>query len=220
MPQGPSNPGWPPSNPPGFFGPFSTVGPMQNPGGTNPFPLPTNLPVPSHDFPRNVLTWSVGSPAGNPVSGVTEAVKWTATWETPILDLRPELRASNVAAPMNVCPVWRQTYGVGGQLFVQVENLLGTIQTNGSTPNWLNNLVVNSIESAHVNDPGLVSTAIQPEDVSSNFTNQQQSSLLTFTPPGMGCPVRYWKATIVFDILDVPGSPDPAPIFFVSAAYY
>ena len=220
MPQGPSNPGWPPSNPPGFFGPFNPVGPSANPGGTNPFPLPSNLPVPSHDFPRNLLTWVAGSPSGNPVSGVVEPTLWTATWSTAILDLRPELRASNVAAPMNVCPVWRQTYGVGGQLFVQVENLLGTIQSNASTPNWLSNLVVNSIESAHPNDPGLVATAIQPEDISSNFTPNQQAAILTFVPPGLGCPVRYWQSTLVFDILDVPGSPTPPPIFFISAAYY
>lgn len=212
--QNQNNPAWPPGYAPGFMGPFNPVGPSQNPGQTNPFPLPANSPVPCHDIPLSPLIWSAGGAGGNPVVGLVEQTLFTASWQSPIFDLRPELRGSSMSAPQGVVPIWRYTYGAGGQLFVQVENLL-------SAGDSLTGLVVNVIESGHVNDVRRLATIAQPEDVSSNFTNNQQSAVLVIMPPGSGYPLRYWQVQITFDILaDVSAPPAAGPPYIVSAAYY
>lgn len=220
--QNQNNPGWPPSYPPGYFGPFNPVGPSRNPGGTNPFPLPSELPVPCHDLPITPLAWGAGAVTGNAAVGLVEATTFTATWQSPVFDLRPELRGSSMSAPLSspdgtvpgVVPIWRQTYGAGGQLFVQVENLLADARS-------LTGLVVNVIELGHVNDVRRVVSIAQPEDVSSQFTNNQASAVLVIVPPGGGCPMRYWQVRIVFDILtDVTDAPLAGPGYLVSGAYY
>lgn len=220
--QNQNNPQWPPSYPPGYFGPFNPVGPNRNPGGTNPFPLPNELPVPCHDLPITQLAWGAGAVAGNTAVGIVEATTFTATWQSPIFDLRPELRGSSMSAPLSspdgtvpgVVPIWRQTYGAGGQLFVQVENLLSNTRA-------LTGLVVHAIELGHVNDVRRIVTIAQPEDVSSNFTNHQQSAVLVFVPPGSGYPMRYWQVRLVFDILtDVDNISAAGPDYFLSGAYY
>jgi hypothetical protein len=154
--------------------------------------------------------------------GIVEATTFTATWQSPIFDLRPELRGSSMSAPLSspdgsvpgVVPIWRHTYGVGGQLFVQVENLLENARS-------LTGLVVNVIERGHVNDVRRIVSIAQPEDVSSNFTNNQQSAVLALVPPGNGCPLRYWQVQIVFDLLlNVTDGPAAGPGYLVSGAYY
>lgn len=178
-------------------------GSMSNADNTVPFPLPDTIPVPG---------WSSGAPvrlgfsAGpSPVLGA-EAVR-TATWASPLFDLRPERRGADPQqGSARGQPVWLG----GSNLYVFIFGLQ-------RVATGLTNLVVNVIEDAAVGSADLAQSIQAPQDVSDQFVGvSQNATLLVITPPGSGAPPRYWRVTIVFDKLDVTDPPD----FEIQAAYY
>ena len=71
-----------------------------NPSQTNPFPAPAGLPYQAWSTPRTTVTWT--APPTDPLDSLfTEA----AYWQSPLFDLRPELRGSDGARQTGV-PIW------------------------------------------------------------------------------------------------------------------
>lgn len=184
--------GYPPSLPPGQYDP---TGVFYNPGNTIPGPAPSVRPTGAWDMPPVEVIWTAG----------TVDVVRTATWRTPIFDLRPELRASTPAPPQGVQPIWRGL-GAGSQLFVFV-------RWDG-LPSGLN---VTVQERAHPCDVTRIATVTAPQDVTHEFTGTKQAALQGFMPIGNGYPTRFWQIIYTFDIVEAVVTD---PRFTVEAAMY
>ncbi|MAH45646.1 hypothetical protein CMI37_07440 [Candidatus Pacearchaeota archaeon] len=164
---------WPPPQP------FDDSGQWSNPGGTNPYPTPTKMPVGVWSGATQVVSCAAGA---------------TATWGSPVFDLRPEFRASDGRRPTPSIPIWKPstiTGGAGGKLWVQIlntdtENLFG--------------LTVVAQEFGHISDVQNVVTCSGLEDVTTEFIPTAQSCLLTYVPPGAGYPVRFYQLQLAFSV--------------------
>lgn len=178
-------------------GAYDPSGVLRNPGHTVPFPQPSDVPIPY---------WTTGPWAPVWANGAGQVIR-TATWETPIFDMRPELRGAAPNAPQNVQPIWRGSGG--GQLFMWFN-----LGTNSALLGYLN---VTALEFAHPFDPGNCLQVTTPEDVTAGFTADQPATHLEAIPIGGGYPIRYWKYTLTFDIVADLGAD---PVITVSAAFY
>ena len=185
---------------------YDPKGQFRNPGQTLPMPAPQNLPVPAWFSGRVNLVWNVTGPASR-----------AATWDSPIFDLRPWLRAFNANGTSSgrnctnprAIPVWvGNGSGAGGKLYVQISNLL-------SLATGLNNVTLTSQEFAHISDVGQIQTVTPAEDITTALNSTTGSSILTFTPLGEGTPVRYWKLRLGFTKTSAGEFP-----FEMEAAYY
>jgi len=184
--------------------PYDPRGAWTNPQGTVPGPSPKTWPRAFWSSQELSLAWT---------NGVGEVIR-TASWRTPVFDLRPELRHAD-GPRASAVPIYRP--GGGGRLYVQVFALNATISS-------LTGLEVLSTEFANVwsaesqtqGAPVNVPQIIEPEDVSDQFFALVPSTILVFSPPGEGYHARYWSLQLTFNKLAV--RPDPA--FRVAAAVY
>ena len=195
---------WPP---PGKYDPS---GFNQNPAGVFPAPPPRDLGPGNWFGPQTILSWDAG--VGD--------VLLTATWQSPIFDLRPDLRQAGIANPRRdsgAAPVWRVGSGAGGQLFVQVLGIDGSLSTppNGTA---LTSLTVVAQEFAHVSDMNQLASITTPEDITAAyFTANKSSALIAAFPPGSGFPIRYWRYRLTFELRQAG---IPAPLYTLCPAFY
>ena len=176
---------------------------QHNPAGSIPQPAPRLTTVPGQ--------W-VGEPIAIQsyfVAGVAPVVR-TYTWSSPLFDLRPEMRASGGRAPANTVPVWRQLFGSGGKLWVQ----LGNFNANGFSKTELR---ITSTEIGHIVDTERVDQMADAVDVTTEIPPLAPAGLLVFRPPGDGLPMRFWRVEITIEYLaDNGGDPN----LELQGAYY
>jgi hypothetical protein len=185
---------------------YDPSGYWNNPSQTNPFPTPPGLPYQAWSLPRNTMSWV--APPTDPLDvAFTEA----AYWQSPLFDLRPELRGSDGARQTGI-PIWG---ALGKKLWVQISGLLDIVAAVRAT----DGLDVVSREYAEIYDPTQVARVSADAkitlDVAASGTSQPPSVVLPFYPPGSGTPVRYWRLEIAFrrnDLLNFP--------LVVSGAFY
>lgn len=191
-------------------GKYDPSGFNRNPAGVFPAPPPQELGPGNYFGPQTPLTFVAGT--GN--------VLFTASWRSPIFDLRPDLRQTGIANPRRdtgATPVWRVGSGAGGQIFVQIMGIDGSLATppNAET---LTGLSVTAIEEAHVSDMNQLATVTTEEDITAAyFTAGKSSALVAAMPPGSGFPIRYWRYTLRFDIRLVNAA---LPVMNVCSAFY
>lgn len=134
-------------------------------------------------------------------------VVWTATWGTPLFDLRSDADSatstSNAALAIN--------RAAGAQLFVAIRGLL-------SDHSGLN------VYAQQIAAPFAAKDAAQvrpDQDVTAELSTGLDRALLTFFPPGSGYQIRFWQLKLRFDYVEA-GSPIPAtlPPIAVQAATY
>ena len=187
--------------PPGY----TPSGVMNNPTGTNPFPVPSGLPYQHWTGSRVGLTWAA------PTNPLDAGYPLVAYWQSPLYDLRPEIRGSD-GSSIQGTPIWGAAQK---KLWVQIDGLLsvnaGVLATEG--------LKVVSREFGQIFEPRLVAR-ITPDsdntaDVASGGTAQPPSVIIAFSPPGSGTPVRYWRLELVFRRTDALTFP-----LVVSGAFY
>lgn len=196
-----------PKPPPGVYNPGQW---NDNPGQTIPGPYPSRTPVAWWVSERFPLPWTAG--AGQ-VSGANVSFQ-TATWGTPVFDLRPELRGSDSRTPLNSVPIWRGGYGAGGHLVVQVEGINDASGTfTGSRA-----LRVRMQEFGHIFDAARVQSLSPNDDVTPNFVQggDSASAAVVIFPPGDGYPVRFWRVVFTFDKTEDIAVPN----FTISGVYY
>lgn len=180
-----------------------------------PFQQPT-VPPDNVATQSGVPAWSTGNQlplvwaAGPSVTDGKKPILRQALWQTPIFDHRPDLRALLGVRPNVVQPIWRQGYGSGGQVFVDVAGLQ-------STPSALTGLRVYSIEYAHPTDPGELQQITKASDLTTDyFTPGCPMTVVPFFPPGSGFPIRFWQVRLVFQF----NVAHVDPVFLMTAAYY
>lgn len=180
-----------------------------------PFPQPT-VPPQNIATQSGVPVWVTGNQmpltwaAGPTVTTGYKTVYRQATWDTPIFDHRPDLRSLEGVRPDSAQPVWRQGYGSGGQLFIEVAGLQ-------STASALSGLRVYAVEYAHPTNPLQLQQITRTTNIATDYFGPgTPGTLVPFFPPGSGFPVRYWKVRLIFqytvDHVD--------PTFLLSGAYY
>jgi hypothetical protein len=188
---------------------FDRSNQFANPGQT--------LPVPGPSGPMPVPCW-FASPTNVFWQATTDYPNGYATWNSPLFDLRPNLRgfspygySGSNNTTQRATPVWSGGgTGAGGKLFVQISNLQD--QVTG-----LNNLEVLAQEYGHIADPGKAVTLTPQEDITTSVNSTTDSVVLTFMPLGEGMPIRFWKLLMIFR-KTASGSAN-AP-FQIEAAYY
>ena len=174
-----------------------------NPAGSIPQPVPKVYTVPGEWVGEAIPLQALFGP------GIAPVIR-TLLWSTPVFDLRPELRASGGRAPVNSVPIWRQLFGVGGKLWVELTGFNN--QAFSKT-----GLRIRSTEFAHITDPGRIAQISDPEDVTSEVVGPAPAAILVFVPPGDGYPVRFWRLTLRIDYLVA----HPADVnITLQAAYY
>jgi len=115
-----------------------------------------------------------------------------ALWASPVFDLRPDLGG-------NYRPTATRIPGAA-RLHVQMRRADGAFLT--TIPSAME---VYSIESAHVANPQELRFMEERLDISSDFYQGTESSVLEWAPPG--APLRFWRVTIVFDWFDAFNDP-------------
>ena len=178
---------------------YDPSGYFNNPGGTNPFPMPNNSPVGAWTSGDMVLSWV---PFGAGGAGRR------AIWSSPVFDFRPEFRASDGRRPL-AQPVHGRSTGAGAYLWVQVTGL--NVQANAST-----GLRVTANEFAHIYDSELVSGTSPEADITTYFLGSQPSALVPFQPPGSGYPVRFWRVQVTFTYAQALVGGEPPFIMFAA----
>jgi hypothetical protein len=133
-------------------------------------------------------------------------------WQSPLFDLRPEIRGSDGSGPPQGVPIW----GAGGRkLWVQIDNLNVTSSGIQATEG----LKVGSREYASVWDPRDVRRVTQVSDVTADVagggSEQPPRSCLDFYPTGGAGPVRFWRIIIAFRRED-----RVMPPLYIAAAFY
>jgi hypothetical protein len=184
---------------------YSPSGYWNNPSQTNPFPNPSGLPYQAWSTPRTTVTWAA------PTDPLDADYTLVAYWQSPLFDLRPELRGADSARTTGV-PIWGASYK---KMWVQVAGLLTVTGATRAT----DNLNVVSREYGEIFDPTQIARITADStitlDVASSGASQPPSVVLPFYPPGSGTPVRYWRLEIAFRRLDRLEFP-----LVVSGAFY
>jgi hypothetical protein len=131
-----------------------------------------------------------------------------ALWQTPVFDLRPDLKASAGVDPSIAFPIMRP-YGSGSLLSAFVEN-------DGGVLGSLSNLIVPFLEFyavgfGHPVDPQQVAPlSLRRNITSAVWSGASGAAILSFVPPSN--PIRYWAVAIVVDLLDDDaGAAPPIP---------
>ena len=104
-----------------------------NPAGSVPGPAPKLTTVPG--------IWEGAQlPLQSLFTAGTAPVLRTLTWSTPVFDLRPELRAATGTSHTGTVPVWRQLFGAGGKLWIQIsrfDKVIKTFETVENATQWM-----------------------------------------------------------------------------------
>jgi hypothetical protein len=169
---------------------------------------------------NKTMTYS-GTAAGN--TNVDSAQR-TATWETPIFDMYPELRGipeSPSFAKSGTYPLSRQ-----GQLVIQV-SFRHADEEHGNAFG-LAGMNITAWDEANPWNPQDMRPIIGDQDVTSTFISGTSpygiktqdrgvSGLLFWSPPsGNNGPVRFWQFHMTFSIWIA----HPDPVTVVTAAFY
>lgn len=185
----------------------------RNPYGSIPSPAAKEIPKTLwFSQPGLSVPWSG---VGTLTAGVDRA-----GWQSPVFDLRPDLRASQAMARSGV-PIW----DTSARLYVQIFNLAGAVgNTQFLRMNYfeLANTTFGQITEA--GPPRAVApigggfpaqTARNPVvrvtatvDLTSELmlgTNQPDSVVVVFAPLGEGYPIRYWQINIGWINIGVAG---------------
>jgi hypothetical protein len=180
----------------------------RNPEGTLPMPSPgSDIPVPYYEGSDIYLAWSLV--AGDPNT-------YTASWRTPVFNLRPDLRSAGNVPKFGV-PIW----STAARLYIQVDGL------TSSSAKTTQGLRVTSEEFASVaqgDNQDLIANlkrVTAPVDVTGDFMlgiNQPDRVVLVFAPLGEGRPVRFWSVQLTFTKDAVDWASDQR--IRISAAYY
>lgn len=134
------------------------------------------------------------NPAYPPVNGVDEPpVLARALWGSPRFDLQPWLQGSASFVPASFS-IWR-----GSTL--QVQMFMNNLAIRDITAE----LRVYAVSLTSAFDPNRLEPIDKPQDITQEFFNGSQSTVLTFPCPA---PVRYWEMRLVFDVLQ----DEPPPI--------
>lgn len=181
------------------------IAPMfQNPGGTYPFPSPSNMPYAQWQSARTPLNWT------NPTA-LDNQYATAGYWQSPLYDLRPEIRGSDGSTPSGV-PIWGSP---GRKLWVQVRGLLTVVDGLTAT----DELTLVSREYGEIFDAKQIERISADSDITADLaasgTNQPGSIILNFSPQGGGYPVRYWRLELAFRRPDRTTHP-----LSISAAFY
>ena len=194
----------------------------RNPYGSIPSPSAKEIPT---------TLWYTPQPVAVPWQGIAPGgFSDVAIWETPLFDLRPDLRSAQNDPKVGV-PIW----DTSARLYIQVFGLLGNVN------NTLN-LRLGCVEYANAIHGQMTSAqpprAVAPPgggfpaqiggnpvipvtptiDITSELmfgTNQTDSVVMVFAPLGEGYPVRYWRIRLVWGNERVPG-----PSITLQAAVY
>lgn len=187
---------------------FSTAPQFRNPAQTNPLPQPANMPVACWFGTRQILNgWQDASALDY------DKVMY---WQSPIFDLQPQLRglqpngASGTATNngLNTVPIWGN-----GTLHVQISNLKADKES-------LFNIILNTVELAHISDSGRIVQVLPESDITNQIAKDTDSIILNFSPYGGGSNIRYWQLRLQFiRIRDTSPSSSP-PTYFLDSGYY
>lgn len=195
---------------------YTPEGPYNNPGQTQPFPSPYNTPVGLWNGPTVIITPDNWFP--NPGGGRL----WKVTWQSPIFDMRPDLRgmtANNADSNptgrgegrKSGVPIWRAAgQNLGVHLYVQIQILSGDLRGCRAF----------AIDRGHISDVARVNQISQGLDVTSTFVQKNDSVVFSFTPFGGSAPIRYWQLDMGFDILSDQGFVGPVPTLKIDAMVY
>ena len=111
-----------------------------------------------------------------------------AQLETPLFDLRPDLRGSFGVTPEAQAVFRGAAFGAGARLSIQIKGI------NGIPANLPMRIV--STERGQILDArdANIRTLQQPQDISEQFFDGGQDVILEWEPPGN--PIRYWKVEL------------------------
>ena len=181
---------------------YNPSGPYRNPGQTLPLPVPDNHPVGCWFGSLQRINWAV--------SGSSRLVS-DAGWQSPIFDLRPDLRGliqnTSNKTPSAV-PIWSNAgTNVGVHLWIQIDGAGAT----GLNSIDLRGFQILAKERAHICDVAQIRSINNLQDVTAQFSSQGESAILAWTPFGDGYPVRYYQLKITLRIREnfsSGGNPD------------
>jgi hypothetical protein len=177
------------------FGPYNPDGYTNNPGSSVPGPWPSLSNTAWWSGERTAIVWT---PQPLPIA-VNNPVYWRAQWQSPLFDLRPELRGSGQGIANGV-PIWKAGYQAGTKLWAQVTGL--NKGTDGPPRQAaIEALRVTAQAFAHVNNAQLVVATDPPVDITRDLTHNGgvDSRILQFYPTGDGYPIRYWRVVLTFE---------------------
>jgi hypothetical protein len=183
--------------------PFGAL--YRNPEGTLPMPSPGNdIPVAYYESAKLPLTWSLSN-------GL-----YSAKWQTPVFNLRPDLRSAG-GSPKSGTPIW----STAARLYVQISNLVkGSIATTKG-------LRVTSTEAAAIaygdvrHNFSSVERVTPSTEVTADVmfgTEQPDRVVLVFAPLGESRPVRFWSLALKFEKLESDW--DASQVIYIASAYY
>jgi len=172
--------------------------------GTYPFPAPAGMPYAQWQSARTPLNWTNPGPLDTFFATV-------GYWQTPLYDLRPEIRGADGSTPAGV-PIW----GSGGRkLWVMIRGLLSVNQAVTATQG----LQVVAREYAEIFDAKSVeritADAKITQFVATQGTNQPPAVVLSFIPGANAGNMRYWRMELAFQRSDRITHP-----LSISAAFY
>lgn len=171
-------------------GPYNPDPMMANPLGTIPGPSPGQVPYTQWQSAKTPLNWQ------NPKTLDSDYVT-VGYWQSPDFDLRPEVKGADGSRPTGV-PIYNSS---GKKLWVQVFGLLSV--TAGTTATSA--LYVASREFGNIADSQNITRISANADISDQVasgTDQPDSTIFSFSPPGSGYNVRYWRLELAFRRLD------------------
>jgi hypothetical protein len=111
---------------------------------------------------------------------------------------------------LNVQPIWRTPYGVGGKLWAFIGGF-------HAVPYSKTNLRLTCAEYGHPSSPLALELINPQEDLTADVSGLQPAAIIQVIPPGNGYPLRYWRVSLVFDFLIAP--PADVPLY-IDGAYY
>ena len=176
----------------------SNRGYLKNPNGSLPFPKPSNMPIGFWDGGEIALQTF---PASSPY--------WReATYQTPIFDLRPDLRSMTGGEQEGV-PIWKYSgSGRGGRLHLMIDNIDG-----GATVG----LNVECSEIVSPNRPSIMRQVTDCVDISDQFVvDTRSATYVSFEPTGE-FPIRFWQVKLDFRWSETLAQ---VPKFSIFASYY
>jgi len=187
-------------------GRWNPAGPYRNPGSTNPLPAPANLPSQAWFGARVPIVWQA-MPADS-------GSLFRATWASPVFDLYPQLRGTSEDSSNQLAagaiPIWS---GPGALFRFQVTSP----ETDGLDGVNLTGFKVRYREYGHITQVTQVQSIEAAQDITAQFTAAQESSVVTLQPR----PLRYYRVTVRFDVLEDFGYPDATgPRLAIQGAMY
>lgn len=201
---------------------YDPSGPFRNPGQTNPLPAPGDIPTPC---------WFGGAAALNWQANAGASIDLTASWSSPIFDMRPDIRglrpnnaggfntqAGGVPGARSLMSGWPM-WNPAAQLWIQLSNP-NSVGGLGLLGGRLQGFEVLAEEQVHISDPQKIQTVSPQQDVTEEFTTMAQSSIMGWTPMGDGRPARFYRLRLTFNIKANFGANATGPVMTLESAMY